>query len=148
MTMYSSQNKNPDVEKQPEELKEWYRKKVDREYQSLQEKLEEEEQRCLKRAEKIREAKEELKSLKYSKGDVIFHREYGNCIVFDKFCKKVDDLFIDRSPSVYPSDEKIKIKGYLVVDQNSKQILISHEEAIPYTKASKTLYSNKSESST
>lgn len=115
--------------------------------------------RDLKRVEErkslILQAIKDISSLKYKKGDVVYHREYGNGIVMVPYVGTVQALYNDwgnLGPNVPEGFTKESSPGYIVhfVVKSTKDHTIQsaekfcqQDELVPYSDVTKVLFNNE-----
>ena len=112
--------------------------------------------RDLKRVEErkalILQAIEDVSSLKYKKGDVVYHREYGNGIIMVPYVSTIQSLYNDwgnMGAHVPEGFTKESAPGYVVhfITKNVKDHMISvaerfcqQDELVPYSEVTRVLF--------
>ena len=115
--------------------------------------------RDLKRVEErksmILQAIDDVSNLKYKKGDVVYHREYGNGIVIVPYVGTIQSLYNDwgnMGPNIPEGFTKDSSPGYVVhfVTKNIKDHNVSaverfcqQDELVPYSDVTKVLFNNE-----
>lgn len=115
--------------------------------------------RDLKRVEErkslVLQAIKEVSSLIYKKGDVVFHREYGNGIIMVPYVGSIHSLYNDwggMGPNIPEGYNKESSPGYIVhfVTKNVKDHTVQstekfcqQDEIVPYSDTTKVLFNNE-----